>query len=169
MTHDRIEIEREKQALRRSQTSEAGKKSAESRAASRVKAKPSNKRSTSVQRNVNPSSSSSDEDVCDSSERKIDQFAEFWNTCPRKIAKAKARSAWNAAIKKTDPEKIIAGMKSFAATEAGKEPRYIAHPSTWLNGERWEDEQPAKNDRFSHWKLPLDEREAFVKREMFSP
>jgi hypothetical protein len=25
----------------------------------------------------------------------------------------------------------------------GEEPRYIPHPATWLNADRWEDEEPA--------------------------
>ena len=62
MVHDRLEKEREKQGLRREQTSFAGKKSAAARVASSTGATTKNKRSTSVQRKVNPSSSSSDED-----------------------------------------------------------------------------------------------------------
>jgi hypothetical protein len=62
MVHDRIEKEREKQLLRREQTSIAGKKSAAARVVNSNGTKTKNKRSTNVQRNVNPSSSSSDED-----------------------------------------------------------------------------------------------------------
>lgn len=140
MTHDRIEKEREKQLLRRIQTSEAGKKSAEIRAVSAVKKKTSNKRSTNVQRNLNPSSSSSDEDVCVSCESQVDQFDMFWAVCPRKTAKGNAKTAWLKAVKKNTPAEIIAGMERYAKSVKGTEAQYIAHPASWLNAERWLDE-----------------------------
>jgi uncharacterized protein YdaU (DUF1376 family) len=69
LVHDRLEIERENQRVRREQASSAGKKSAQRRAKQTVdltapQEKPAktldlNERSTDVQRNVNPSSSSS--------------------------------------------------------------------------------------------------------------
>lgn len=156
MTHDRIEKEREKQHLRRLQTSEAGKKSAAIRAVNPKHKRTSNKRSTNVQRNVNPSSSSSDEDVCDSNQKQVDQFEQFWNACPRKTAKGNARAAWLKAIKKTSPDEIISGMLRYAKTTAGTEVNFIAHPATWLNGERWLDEHstPAKRARLPDYNTP---------------
>ena len=62
LVHDRLEIERTKQNMRREQASEAGKKSAEVRLKihkKTAKNRKVNDRSTSVQRKVNPSSSSS--------------------------------------------------------------------------------------------------------------
>lgn len=65
MVHDRLEKERKKQETRRAFASKAGKKSAESRSRRSVTTRPEttkNERSTNVQRKVNSSSSSSDED-----------------------------------------------------------------------------------------------------------
>ena len=62
LVHDRLEIERENQRIRREQASIAGKKSAESRANTSnktAKTSKSNERSTGVQPKVNTSSSSS--------------------------------------------------------------------------------------------------------------
>lgn len=64
---------------------------------------------------------------------------ELWLHFPRRVGKGQARKAAKAAIKKTSPETIIAGVRAFAASAAGKDEQYIAHPATWLNGERWSD------------------------------
>ena len=41
------------------------------------------------------------------------------------------------------PQALIDGAKAYAASVAGKEQKYIAHPTTWLNQGRWEDETTA--------------------------
>ena len=141
LLHKRVEKERQKQAIRREQTSSAGKQSAAKRIVSRELSTGSNKRSTNGQRNVNPSSSSSDEDVCVSnSESQVCQFEQFWSICPRRTAKGNARKAWSKAIKTASPEQIIEGMKVYATATVGTETQYIAHPATWLNAERWLDD-----------------------------
>jgi uncharacterized protein YdaU (DUF1376 family) len=157
LVHERIEKERQKQAIRRNQTSSAGKKSAERRSLSREITTGSNKRSTNVQRNLNPSSSSSDEDVCVSnSESQVSQFESFWSICPRKTAKGSARKAWVKAIKTATPDQIIAAMKVYATATVGTETQYIAHPATWLNAERWLDDfqQPKKKPRLPDTSTP---------------
>ena len=68
-------------------------------------------------------------------------FEDFWNAYPRKIAKKEAMKKFAKAVKDgTDPNTIIAGAKTYAASTVGKETKYIAHPTTWLNQGRWEDE-----------------------------
>jgi hypothetical protein len=65
----------------------------------------------------------------------------FWDIWPRKVGKGQARSAWRAAVKKTDPGDIIAAAEAYAdnVRDFGTETRFIPHASTWLNGERWAD------------------------------
>lgn len=71
----------------------------------------------------------------------IDQdFDEWWLKVPRKVGKGNARAAYKSARKKTDAETLLAGIERYARSVAGKEERFIAHPATWLNGERWLDE-----------------------------
>lgn len=65
-------------------------------------------------------------------------FDEFWQAYPRKTDKGNARKAWAKAIKKREPQAIIAAATAYAASKP--EPRFTAHPSTWLNGERWDDQ-----------------------------
>lgn len=76
-------------------------------------------------------------------ERTSAHFDEFWSAYPRKTDKAKSRKAWDKAIKKQAPEFLIAAARQFAVAKRDTDRQFIPHPSTWLNGERWEDEQPA--------------------------
>jgi uncharacterized protein YdaU (DUF1376 family) len=71
-------------------------------------------------------------------------FDDFWKAYPRKIARANAAKAYAKAVAKADPATILAGVRRYAETAKGIEERFIAHPATWLNGERWADEAPAK-------------------------
>jgi hypothetical protein len=68
-------------------------------------------------------------------------FDEFWSLYPRKVNKAVARKAW---------EKLSAEQQLMAAKAIDTHCQYwraketelefIPHASTWLNGERYEDE-----------------------------
>lgn len=64
-------------------------------------------------------------------------FAEWWEAYPRKTAKGAARSAYRSALKKAKPEVLLA---SLAAARFSQEAKFIPHPATWLNQERWLDE-----------------------------
>ncbi|TDB83414.1 hypothetical protein E1264_28460 [Actinomadura sp. KC216] len=73
-----------------------------------------------------------------------DRFPEFWDAYPRRIAKGAARKAWAKAIKNgADPEEIIWGARRYATDprRTTADIRYTAHASTWLNAERWTDEE----------------------------
>jgi len=73
-----------------------------------------------------------------------DEFAEWYAAYPRKIDKGHARTAFKAARKKTSFEVLMAGVRRFANESKGTEPKFLAYPGTWLNGERWEDEPSQK-------------------------
>lgn len=71
-------------------------------------------------------------------------FEIFWMAWPqiRRVAKGTALKAWQKL--KPDAEfqaKILDAVKKQAKQWAAKgtEARYIPHPSTWLNGARWDD------------------------------
>lgn len=70
-------------------------------------------------------------------------FDRFWAAYPRKEGKGTARKAWNK-IKpgKALVDKILLAV-AFAKTSEQwqrENGRYIPHPTTWLNGGRWDDE-----------------------------
>lgn len=64
-------------------------------------------------------------------------FDDFWAAYPRKVAKGDARRAWQKALRVASPAEIIAGALRYAKKA---EPPFICHPATWLNAERWADE-----------------------------
>jgi len=66
-------------------------------------------------------------------------FEKFWKIYPRKVAKAEAKKAWTKVIKKTPIEVILQGAKRYAE-DPYRQPMYTAHPTTWLNQERWTDD-----------------------------
>lgn len=70
-------------------------------------------------------------------------FDEFWSAYPRRVGKGQARKAWASAMKKTDASTIIAGAARFASSSASSDLKFVPYPATWLNGERWDDEEAA--------------------------
>jgi hypothetical protein len=72
-----------------------------------------------------------------------ERFERFWKAYPNKTGKGAARKSWQRIRPSEDLLKqmldALAAQKLSAKwqTEGG---RFIPHPSTWLNQERWEDE-----------------------------
>lgn len=65
------------------------------------------------------------------------RFEAFWKAYPRKTGKEAARKAWAFAMGVTTPERVEAAVRAYKWPE---DPRFIPHPSTWLNQGRWDDE-----------------------------
>ena len=69
-------------------------------------------------------------------------FSEFWKLYPRKVAKANAEKAFKKKCKsESDYTAIMRGLQNYIKSCKGKDSQYIAHPATWINGERWNDEE----------------------------
>jgi hypothetical protein len=66
-------------------------------------------------------------------------FDAFWAVYPRHEAKRTALSAWGKALKRAPAERIVAGALNYANDPNRPDVAYIPHPSTWLNGDRWDD------------------------------
>jgi len=71
------------------------------------------------------------------------QFAEFWAAYPRKVGKAAAERAYDKVTEHFTPMEILDGLDRWVASHSDTDPQFIPHPATWLNGRRWEDEEPA--------------------------
>lgn len=69
-------------------------------------------------------------------------FDEFWTVWPKKVDKPAAKRAWTKAIKRIDPQTIIAAATAYRANPGIPDRQFIPHPATWLNGDRWNDELP---------------------------
>jgi hypothetical protein len=76
-------------------------------------------------------------------------FAAFWDAYPRRVAKGQARKAWKTAVVKraVDPKAIILGAERYRddRSRQSRPIEYTAHPATWINGERWLEQQPDTN------------------------
>lgn len=68
----------------------------------------------------------------------LERFDDFWTVVPNKVGKGQARPAWKRAVAKAEPEVIIAGMVRYR-DDPNRDASFTAHPTTWLNGERWND------------------------------
>lgn len=70
------------------------------------------------------------------------QFDQFWEAYPRKEKKKDAQKAW-AKLKMTPDllTEILAALAKWKKSKewTSKNGKYIPHPTTWLNGERWND------------------------------
>lgn len=69
-----------------------------------------------------------------------DRFDEFWKAYPKKSGKEDARRAWVKAIRRADPELIIAAVKSYPFTP---DKQFVKLPATWLRAGCWEDDPAA--------------------------
>jgi hypothetical protein len=75
-------------------------------------------------------------------------FEEWYVAYPRHVGKGAAREKYRVARKKgVTVETLLAGAKAARKKYANTEQRYIPNPSTWLNQERWDDEEPSKTTR----------------------
>ena len=81
-----------------------------------------------------------------------DAFAQFWNAYPNHKDKKRAESAFAKAIRKVDLETMLAAIDAQKRTDGWikENGRFIPMPSTWLNGERWNDD--AKPDQKAYWR-----------------
>lgn len=72
-----------------------------------------------------------------------DDFATFWETYPRKVAKPNAEKAWTKLVKAgelPDMDTLLAAVANQAdAKDWRTDQTFCPHPATWLNGKRWED------------------------------
>ncbi|MFF2387838.1 helix-turn-helix domain-containing protein [Agromyces sp. NPDC058104] len=83
------------------------------------------------------------------------EFEEFWSVYPRHEGKADAFTAYQAAVKSTPADEILAGAQKYKLASLGGDPQYVKLAAGWLRGRRWEDEPiPAKSN--PDWWLKLD-------------
>lgn len=73
-------------------------------------------------------------------------FDDFWTRYPRKVGKGQARKAYAKALKVARHADIMHGLSQQLDAMSAKEKQFIPHASTWLNGERWEDEPEDYNN-----------------------
>lgn len=73
----------------------------------------------------------------------LNRFDDFWKSYPKKASKKTALKAWKRLkLSDRDVDKILTSLEAHKSSDqwvkdAG---RFIPHPATWLNQERWDDE-----------------------------
>lgn len=87
-------------------------------------------------------------------------FDVFWQAYPRRIGKGAARVSFERAKKLASVNEIIQAARAFSqlCQEERREKRYIPHPATWLNQERWEDDiEGEREEQQGGWANALNE------------
>lgn len=80
----------------------------------------------------------------------VTAFEIWWKTYPRKVNKPAALKAFRVAVTKATLETLSLGAIAYQRSNLEADPRFVAHPASWLNGERWNDEErPAGSGRDS--------------------
>ena len=107
-----------------------------------------------IQSNPNPIRIQSESEHAQASAQvnEQDAFAQFWNAYPNHKDKKRAESAFAKAIRKVDLETMLAAIDAQKRTDGWikENGRFIPMPSTWLNGERWNDD--AKPAQKAYWR-----------------
>ena len=90
-------------------------------------------------------------------EERADYFEIFWSRYPKKRNKTAARRAWN---KLKPDEQLCRVMDEALRVQMRSEEwqrdggRYIPYPASWINGRRWEDEEPLSPQATAPSKAP---------------
>jgi hypothetical protein len=72
----------------------------------------------------------------------IDHFDVFWKSYPRKVGKAAAEKVF-VKLKTTDVKltSILTALENQKSSKQWQDKQFIPHPTTWLNQQRWTDEE----------------------------
>jgi len=72
-------------------------------------------------------------------------FDAFWGGYPRKVGKTKALKVW-VRLSKTDRAAALQALSEHVSMWRVRQvaAEFIPHPTSWLNGRRWEDELPVQ-------------------------
>lgn len=72
-----------------------------------------------------------------------DQFEAFWSMYPRKVDKGKAKSRWGKLCWRNDRpswKEVKGALIKQKKSERWQDSRFIPHPATWINQQRWLDD-----------------------------
>src|SRR5262245_43864653 len=80
-----------------------------------------------------------------------DYQEQFWRAYPRRVAKIKAMLALNRLRQQrlVEWDKLIDAVNRYAELKRNSEPRWVKHPTTWLNGGCWDDEEMQNRRSFA--------------------
>lgn len=78
----------------------------------------------------------------------VDGFEVWWSAFPKKVARGGAQAKYAAILKagKATESELLQGALRYAAEQAGKDPQFTKHATTWLNQGCWSDEPSKPSD-----------------------
>ena len=107
--------------------------------------------------NVNEKVNDKENEKVNENEQRFDQF---WTTFPRKTDKARAKRSF-LRLTKTEQELAVSNIQRlYSETPA----QFIPHPSTYLNGKRWEDQAIQRTPTFTYANLTDESDPLSIKR-----
>ena len=87
----------------------------------------------------NESTDNTKEETKEDNKTEDDKMFEcFWTLYPRKVGKKTSRATFSK-IKDKEKKRLIIGLQRFIQDSEKTDVKYIPHPTTWLNQERWND------------------------------
>ena len=90
----------------------------------------------------------------------VQRFDQFWTTFPRKTDKARAKRSF-LRLTKAEQELAVSNIQRlYSETPA----QFIPHPSTYLNGKRWEDQAIQRTSNFTYANLTDESDTLSIKR-----
>jgi len=94
-----------------------------------------------------------------------DPFEVFWQAYPRKVGKGAARKLFFRLRCDKYLEKLIEAVNEQKKCEQWNDSggRFIPHPATWLNQERWDDEMPDASARSTLQIKSMTQADAVIK------
>jgi hypothetical protein len=93
-------------------------------------------------------------------------FNDFWKLYPNKSAKLAAAKAWKKAAVSLQVVKDALAWQTQQQGWTKERGAFVPHASTWLNGRRWEDENPNPSRRVSPEAVKMaEERQARLRSE----
>ena len=138
LIHPRLEKEKLKQEEYRLKKSISGKKGMEKRW---NKSDNNHNIVKEVLITKNNSSSSTSSAYFNNKDIYTSSFQNFWEVYPRRTGKKTALQAWNKINPDNELQKIMLdAIERNKQTKQWQSRRFIPHPATWLNQERWNDE-----------------------------
>lgn len=77
-----------------------------------------------------------------------DAFEQWWQHYPRRVAKKFAHRVFERLRSSGEVpfEVLLSATRNYARSVVGKDMKYVAHPATWLNAGRWDDDENALLD-----------------------
>jgi hypothetical protein len=96
-----------------------------------------------------------------------DAFEQWWQHYPRRVAKKFAHRVFERLRSSGEVpfEVLLSATQNYARSMVGKDMKYVAHPATWLNAGRWDDDENALLDvKVSAPAMPMANGKVLIRR-----